>query len=130
MYCSNCADQIAETASFCGKCGQRVARASESATATSLPEPALEAARRSAPWVWVTVGFFGGAASGFVMRPSALLVGQLPFGMVITRGSSLTGLDQLLVPTAQQSFNVMLMAALVGAILGFALHRIAGVRQA
>jgi len=53
-----------------------------------------------------------------VMRPSALLIGQLPFGVVITRGAGLTGFDTLLRPTAETSFNQMAMAAVLGAVAG------------
>ena len=54
------------------------------------------------------VGFIIGGLLGFLFRPSAFLVGQLPFGAVISRGASLQGLDKMLVPIAQQSFNTMI----------------------
>ena len=40
-----------------------------------------------------------------------------------SQGVCLFGLDQLLVPAAQQSFNVLLLGALVGAAAGLGLHR-------
>jgi len=58
-----------------------------------------------------------GGLVGFLMRPSLPLVGQLPFSTVITRGSNLTGLDMLLKSTAEQSFNYMLIGAIVGAVV-------------
>jgi hypothetical protein len=64
------------------------------------------------------VGFLVGGFVGFLARPSAFLVGQLPFGHVISRGAGLRGMDQVLVPLAQQSFNVMLIGAIIGAIAG------------
>lgn len=64
-------------------------------------------------------GFFVGGFVGFQLRPAAFLVGQLPFGTVITRGSNLSGFDSLLVSTAQTSFNYMLAGAVVGAVCGF-----------
>ena len=70
-------------------------------------------------------GFFVGGVIGFLLRPSAFLVGQLPFGTVITRGSNLSGLDKLLVSTAEASFNYMLVGALIGAVGGFVIGLLA-----
>jgi len=64
------------------------------------------------------VGFLVGGFVGFQLRPAAFLVGQLPFGTVITRGSNLSGLEALLVSTAQTSFNYMLAGAVLGAACG------------
>lgn len=64
------------------------------------------------------VGFFLGGCIGFLLRPSAFLVGQLPFETVIARGSNLSGIDRLLVATAQTSFNYMIVGALLGAVGG------------
>ncbi|MEN6420523.1 MAG: hypothetical protein ABFD76_01135 [Smithella sp.] len=63
-------------------------------------------------------GFFVGGLIAFLVRPSAFLIGQLPFGIVISRGASLKGMDQLLVPLAQESFNVMLIGAIISGIAG------------
>jgi hypothetical protein len=70
------------------------------------------------------LGFLLGGVVGFLLRPSALLIGQLPFQTVITRGANLTGLDMLLVPTAQSSFNIMLLGAIVGAVAGVVVGRL------
>lgn len=70
------------------------------------------------PMVGGALGFLVGGIIGFLMRPSAILVGQLPFGHVITRGSFLQGLDALLVTTAERSFNVMFAGAILGALIG------------
>ncbi len=59
-----------------------------------------------------------GGLVGFLLRPSAFLVGQLPFGDVITRGRSLTGLAVLLIPTAQTSFNYMVVGLIFGGVIG------------
>lgn len=64
------------------------------------------------------IGFLIGGFVGFQLRPAAFLVGQLPFGTVLTRGSNLTGLEALLIPTAQTSFNYMLAGAVLGAACG------------
>ena len=71
------------------------------------------------------VGFFVGGFIGFLLRPSAFLVGQLPFGTVITRGSNLSGLDRLLISTAETSFNYLMVGALLGAAGGFVIGLIA-----
>jgi len=39
--------------------------------------------------------------------------------MVISRGATLQGLDQILIPTAQKSFNYMLVGAIIGGVVGF-----------
>jgi len=64
------------------------------------------------------IGFLIGSYLGFLVRPTAFLVGQLPFEMVITRGANLQGFDQILLPLAQQSFSIMLTGGVIGAIVG------------
>jgi hypothetical protein len=64
------------------------------------------------------VGFIAGGVLGFLYRPSAFLIGQLPFDVVITRGANLKGVDQVLISLAQSSFNNMLTVAVVGAVIG------------
>ncbi len=70
-------------------------------------------------------GFLIGGFIGFIMRPSAFLVGQLPFETVIARGSNLSGLDRILVSTAETSFNYLMVGALLGALGGLVLGFIA-----
>jgi Co/Zn/Cd efflux system component len=53
-----------------------------------------------------------------------MLVGQLPFETVISRGANLQGLDRLLVPTAQASFNMMVVGAIIGVVVGVVLARL------
>jgi uncharacterized membrane protein YeaQ/YmgE (transglycosylase-associated protein family) len=65
------------------------------------------------------VGGIVGAFIGYMLRPSAFLIGQLPFGAVISRGASLQGLDRILIPTAQTSFNVLVAGLVVGLASGF-----------
>jgi len=62
-----------------------------------------------------------GGAIGFLMRPSNLLTGQLDFGTVITRRRQPHGLDALLKTQAEQSFNTLVLAALIGAGVGYAI---------
>ena len=87
---------------------------------------AIRAARGRSIWVQLrtatialgVVGFALGGLIAFLLRPSVPMVGQLDFFTVITRGARLAGLDQLLVPAAQTSFNVMLAGALLGGAVG------------
>lgn len=77
----------------------------------------------------IAFGIVGSLIGGFVAflaRPSALLVGQLPFIDVISRGSTLNGLDQMLVPIAQRSFNITLAGAIIGAIAGIVIGYFVG----
>jgi hypothetical protein len=60
-----------------------------------------------------------GAFLGFLFRPSVPLLGQLPFNTVITRGGNLQGIDQLLKSFAEESFNYMLIGAILGAVVMF-----------
>jgi hypothetical protein len=75
---------------------------------------------------WLTlklgiVGLIAGGSIGFLYRPSALIIGQLPFCTVITRGANLKGVEQVLIPIAQSSFNHMMTIAIIGASIGITL---------
>ena len=63
------------------------------------------------------LGAILGGLVGFLLRPSVPFLGQLPFSTVITRGSNLTGLDVILKSTAEQSFNYLVIGAIVGAVV-------------
>jgi hypothetical protein len=75
------------------------------------------------------VGFLIGSFIAFLARPSAFLVGQLPFEYVISRGANLKGMDQMLVPIAQQSFNIMLIGAIIGAVAGIVIGYFVGKKR-
>lgn len=131
MFCPTCGTAIPDGTKFCSQCGHALtATQSPITTPASTPgiaPPQLSSSRPSAlPRIglMLAVGFLVGGLIGFSMRPSVLLIGQLPFGTVLTRGSALSGLDQLLIPTAQQSFNVMVLGALIGSAGGFGLIRL------
>ena len=69
------------------------------------------------------LGALVGGFVGFVMRPAVFLVGQLPFKVVISRGTNLEGLSAVLIPAAQQSFNYMALGFLVGlAVVHMLMH--------
>jgi hypothetical protein len=68
-----------------------------------------------------------GGSLGFLARPYIPLIGEkLPFEHVISRGSTLSGLDTVLVPLAKRSFNVMLYGAICGLIAGVLIGFIVG----
>ena len=67
------------------------------------------------------LGIVLGGYIGFLNRPSALLVGQLPFNKIILAGTNLQGLDKLLVPVARTSFNYMIIGAAIGLLGGLIL---------
>ncbi|HYA15402.1 MAG TPA: hypothetical protein VEF33_13790 [Syntrophales bacterium] len=75
------------------------------------------------------VGFLIGGIVGFLARPSAFFVGQLPFEHVITRGASLKGVEQVMIPLAQRSFNITLMGAIIGAVAGIVIGYFIGRRK-
>lgn len=64
------------------------------------------------------VGLAVGASVGYFYRPPAFLVGQLPFDVVITRGGSLQGFEQIYLHVARTSFNYLLAGGVIGATLG------------
>jgi hypothetical protein len=64
------------------------------------------------------IGFLTGAFIGYIYRPPAFLIGQLPFKYVISRGTTLKGFDQVYIEVAQKSFNYLLAGGIIGAILG------------
>jgi hypothetical protein len=64
------------------------------------------------------VGAVVGAILGYLFRPSVPLIGQLPFITVLTRGANLTGMDLIVRPVAEESFNYLVIGAIVcGAIM-------------
>lgn len=68
--------------------------------------------------IFGVVGLAVGAFIGYIYRPPAFLVGQLPFDVVITRGGSLQGFEQIYLHVAQTSFNYLLAGGAIGATLG------------
>ena len=69
-------------------------------------------------WIISLIGLIFGASIGYFYRPPALFIGQLPFDVVITRGGTLKGLDQIYLEIAKTSFNYLIIGGIVGAILG------------
>lgn len=66
------------------------------------------------------LGATAGGIVGFLLRPSVTLVGQLPFGVVLTQGRNLRGLD-VLRGAAETSFNYLLAGVLIGGLGGLVL---------
>jgi len=69
-------------------------------------------------WIISFIGLILGASIGYFYRPPALFIGQLPFDVVITRGGTLKGLDQIYLEIAKTSFNYLMIGGIAGAILG------------
>jgi hypothetical protein len=67
---------------------------------------------------FTVVGFLIGGFIGFLLRPSAPFIGQLPFETVFKQGRNLEGLDRVLISTAETSFNYVVVGAIIGAIGG------------
>ena len=74
--------------------------------------------RNRTVWLMGLGGFLLGAGVAFFYRPPAILVGQLPFRHVITRGASLKGFEQVYIEVAQRSFDYLLVGGLLGAGVG------------
>jgi hypothetical protein len=128
LFCSNCGAQAPDTAKFCTQCGLTLDfRTAGVASSAPLSEGAVAIVtarpKSGSPVTLIAMGFIVGGTFGFLLRPSTFLIGQLPFATVITRGTSLSGFDQILVPMAQQSFNLMLIGAVIGMISGLILDR-------
>ncbi|MFA6619234.1 MAG: hypothetical protein WCT23_09220 [Candidatus Neomarinimicrobiota bacterium] len=71
-----------------------------------------------------SLGLLVGALIGFLSRPASVLAGKIPFVHVLTRGATYKGVDQVLINLAQESFNIMLVGAIVGAAVGIVLGNI------
>ena len=69
-------------------------------------------------WIICFIGLIVGASIGYFYRPPALFIGQLPFDVVITRGGTLKGFDQIHLDVAKKSFSYLLIGGIAGAILG------------
>lgn len=68
--------------------------------------------------IFLLVGGLIGGGIAFLLRPSAPLIGQLDIDTVLSRGSKLQGIDQLLVSTAEASFSMMVAGAVLGGVIG------------
>lgn len=69
-----------------------------------------------------------GAVIGFLLRPTDIFGHQLPLGTVLDRGANLHGINALLVPLAQRSFNDVMAGLLIGALAGAIVGAISGRR--
>ncbi|MDA8390708.1 MAG: hypothetical protein M0Z76_08290 [Gammaproteobacteria bacterium] len=78
--------------------------------------------------IFAPVLALAGAVIGFLLRPADIFGHQLPFSIVMTRGDTLRGLNQLLIPLARQSFNDVLAGALCGLAAGLIVAALSGRR--
>src|ERR1035437_10083580 len=97
MYCVGCGKEIPQGVNFCSGCG--TSAPSQVQAAAPFAQSGAGTFGIAAPiWLFCLAGGMLGGIIGYLTRPFAMLVGQLPFGTVITGGAGLQGLDQLLVP--------------------------------
>lgn len=68
-----------------------------------------------------TSGTLIGGLIAYLLRPEAPQIGKLPFDVVMTRGANLNGVDEVLISTAEASFNYTITGAVIGAIIGMAI---------
>jgi hypothetical protein len=71
--------------------------------------------------LFALIGIIAGGYIGFLNRPTALLVGKLPFEKVIFAGANLQGMDKVFVSVAKTSFNYMIIGAVIGLLCGIIL---------
>ncbi|MDT5060558.1 MAG: hypothetical protein QOH63_1017 [Acidobacteriota bacterium] len=122
INCPACNSEVSNQAVACPRCGQPIkapqpVKVSTSSTFIPLQRKSSSTSRKTI----VGLGFLGfliGGIIGFLLRPSAPFIGQLPFEIVITQGSNLRGLDQVLAPIAQASFMTMIEGAILGVVSG------------
>lgn len=107
-----------DSASNCGGCGWTREHLKEYLENKARGVSTVIQGSKSKAVPYGIFGFLLGCTIGFLFRPSVFLLGQLPFLTVLTRGAGLKGMDAILIPTAQTSFNYMLVAGILGAILG------------
>jgi amino acid transporter len=73
--------------------------------------------------VWAAIGALAGGVIAFLLRPS-VLGQQLPFMDVITRGTTLTGVERFAVPLAETSFNFLMAGTFVGLLVGWGAYHL------
>lgn len=122
MFCAGCGNPLSgEYPKFCNHCGTAVLSPAVSTSNACLSSP--RARLTNIPLgLFICLGGLFGFLAGCVTRPAAMLVGQLPLFVVLSRGVTLQGFDQLLVPFAEESFNHIIMVTLSCAAFGAAVE--------
>ena len=97
--CPQCGHDVNAGAKLCGHCWAKLeSRFGEGVTVTTVASGGVGLGFADRRFMLGGIGFVLGGLLGFLTRPSALLIGQLPFSIVLSRGGNLRGLDQVLVP--------------------------------
>lgn len=106
MIYPQCGHQNPDSPKFCMDCG------------TQARLQTLKMNRRSSFGQVIRFGFYGaflGTFIGFLLRPSAPVVGQLPLANVLSRG---VDINQVFTPVAQTSFSFLLAGLILGWLIG------------
>lgn len=128
VQCANCQTSFWEAETACPSCGTALATGSTNqlvgGTIGFMENRAGEHALR-----WGAAGLVAGVVLGILSRPSYPLAGQLPIGIVLSRGAGLTGMDLLFKSAAEDSFNHVLIVTIIGMIAGAGLGWYLGSRN-
>lgn len=85
----------------------------------------MKKTRSSGPKLFLAIlGMALGGYIGFLNRPAAFLVGQLPLSKIILAGTNLNGLERVLAPVARTSFTYMVIGAIIGFVSGLILSAV------
>jgi RNA polymerase subunit RPABC4/transcription elongation factor Spt4 len=129
VQCANCQTSFWEAETVCPSCGTALAMGSTDQLVGGaigfIEKRAGEHALQ-----WGAVGLVAGVLLGILSRPSYPLAGQMPIGVVLSRGAGLTGMDLLFKSAAEDSFNHVLIVTIIGIVAGAGLGWYLGSRNA
>lgn len=75
--------------------------------------------KRKPSFAFRIIGPVVGLFIGYLIAPEIPLLGKVPFATALTRGATLSGLDQMILPYAQTASNYMVGGLIGGFIVGF-----------
>lgn len=124
---------ITSRLNFCPSCGARLSKNTDGETYCPKCDwephetPSRPAVQRHRPPPLpgpLSLGFVGalvGGFSAFLLRPGGGMFPQLPLEVILAPRENLRGLDELLVPMAERSFNMLAVGVVLGAFAGLVL---------